>query len=130
MQRVTTSHNESKQATTSHNEPQRSTTNHNKPQRPTMTHNDPQQPTTTHNEPQLWHKMNKTQKTLHSLVYAFSPLNSLNTKFLMKIVLMLVPRVRSARRHLPASGTHTMFRHHSACCGNILLCALYYGLGS
>ena len=57
--------------------------------------------------------MNKTGKKLHSLVYALSPLNPLTAGILIKIVLMLVPRVRSARCHLPAPVTHAMFRHYS-----------------
>ena len=75
-----------------------------------------QRATTSHNEPQLptiRHKMNKTGKKLHSLVYALSPLNPLTAGILIKIVLMLVPRVRSARCHLPAPVTHAMFRHYS-----------------
>ena len=63
--------------------------------------------------------MSKTDKKLHSLVYALSPLNPLTAGILMKIVLMLVPRVRSARCRLPAPVTHTMFRHCSVCGGSI-----------
>ena len=65
--------------------------------------------------------MDKTHKKLHSLVYAFSPLNILSAEILMKIVLMLVPRVRSARRRFPVPGNHTMFRHHFACGGKSYL---------
>ena len=42
-----------------------------------MSHNDPQQAITTLNDPQLRRKMNKTNKKLHSLVNALSPLNPL-----------------------------------------------------
>ena len=65
--------------------------------------------------------MNKTHKTLHSLVYVLSPLSHLTVGILMKIVLVLV---RSALRRLPAAGTYTMFRHYSVCSGSIwkLLC--------
>ena len=74
---------------------------------------------TSHNDPQLRHKINKTYKKLRSLVYALSPLNHLTAGILMKIVLVLVPQVRSARRRLPARGTYTMFRHYSVCGGSI-----------
>ena len=57
--------------------------------------------------------MNKTHKKLRSLVIALPPLNPLAAGILVKIVLMLVPQVRSARRHLLTPGTHTMFRHYS-----------------
>ena len=59
--------------------------------------------------------MNKAHKKLHSLVYAFSPLNPLTVKILMKKVLILVPRVHSTRCRLLAPGTHTMLSHYSAC---------------
>ena len=59
--------------------------------------------------------MNKTHKKLRSLVITLSPLNPLAAGILVKIVLMLVPQVRSARRHLLTPGTHTMFRHYSIC---------------
>ena len=63
--------------------------------------------------------MNKTHKKLHSLLNALSPLNPLAAGVLVKIVLMLVPQVRSARRHLLTPGTHRMFRHYSVCGGSI-----------
>ena len=63
--------------------------------------------------------MNKTHKKLRSLVITLSPLNPLAAGILVKIVLMLVPQVRSAHRHLLTSGTHTMFRHYSICGGSI-----------
>ena len=63
--------------------------------------------------------MNKTHKKLHSLLNALSPLNPLAAGVLVKIVLMLVPQVRSARRHLLIPGTHRMFRHYSVCGGSI-----------
>ena len=88
-------------------------------QRATATRNEPQQARASRSEPQLRYKGNKARKKLHTLVYAFSPLSPLTAGVLMKIVLMLVPRVRSARRCLPIPGTHTMFRHHSACGGMI-----------
>ena len=102
MQRATTSHNKPQhlqhpqRAATNHNESQRATTNNNEPQQLTSSHNDPQQGTATHNSD----KMIETHKKVHSLVYAFSPLNPLTAGILMKIVLMLVPQVRSARRRL------------------------------
>ena len=78
-----------------------------------------QRATTNHNNPQLRHKMNETHKKLHSLAYVLSPLNPLTAGILTKIVLMLVPLVRSAPRCLPAPGRHTMFRHYSICGGSI-----------
>ena len=63
--------------------------------------------------------MNKTHKKLHSLVNALSLLNPLAAGMLVKIVLMLMPQVRSARRHLLTSGIHTMFSHYSVCGGSI-----------
>ena len=63
--------------------------------------------------------MNKTHKKLHSLVNTLSPFNPLAAGILVKIVLMLVPLVRSARRHLLTPGTHTIFRHYSVCGGSI-----------
>ena len=72
-------------------------------------------PTASHNNQQLRHKIMKTHKKLHSLVYALSRLNSLAAGILIKIVLILLSQVRSARRRLLAPGTHTMFRHFSVC---------------
>ena len=128
-QRLTTTRNEpqrAKRATTTHNEPQRTTASHNKPQWVTKTHNESQRATTSHSEtqratatPQLRHKMNKTYKKLHSLVNALSPLNPSAGGILVKIVLMLVPQVSSARCHLLTPSTHTMFRHCSVCGGSI-----------
>ena len=69
------------QATTSHNKLQQATTSRSKPQQGKMTQ-------VTHN-----YKINKTHKKLHSLVYALFPLNYLTAGILMKIVMMLVPRV-------------------------------------
>ena len=63
--------------------------------------------------------MNQTHKKLHSLVNALSPLNPLAAGILVKIVLMLVPQVRSAHRHLLTPDTHTRFRHYSVCGGSI-----------
>ena len=74
-QRATTNRNHPKRATTTHDEPQRPKRSNNEPQRPTTSHKEQQQATTTHNDPQLRHKMIKTHKKLHSLVYALSPLN-------------------------------------------------------
>ena len=71
------SHNESQRTIMSQNEPQRAATNHNHPQRATTNYNKQQQATTSHNKPQLRRKMNKTNKKLHSLVNALSPLNLL-----------------------------------------------------
>ena len=106
---------------TSHNHPQRAKTSHSKPQRATANHDNLQQAITSHEPqlPQLKRKMNKTHKKLHSLVNALSPLNHLAAAILMKIVLLLVPQVRSACRRLLISGTHTMFRHYSVCGGSI-----------
>ena len=59
--------------------------------------------------------MNKIHKKLHSLVNTLSPLNPLAAGILVKIVLMLVPQVRSARRHLLTPGTYKMFWHYSVC---------------
>ena len=69
--------------------------------------------------------MNKIHKKLHSLLNALSHFNPLAAGILVKIVLMLVPQVRSARRHLLTPGTHRMFRHYSVCSGSIWkrLCA-------
>ena len=92
---------------------------HKDPQRATTSYNKQQQPTTTHNNPQLRHKVIKNHKKLHSLVYALSFLNLLNAEILMKIVLVLVPQVRSARFPVLAPATHTMFRHYSICGGSI-----------
>ena len=74
-----------------------------------------QRATTSHNDPELRHKMNETHKKLNSLAYALSPLNPLTARILMKIILMLVPRVRSAPCCLPTSGTHPTFRHCFCC---------------
>ena len=78
-----------------------------------------QRATTSRNDPELRHKMNETHKKLHSLAYALSPLNPLTARILMKIILMLVPRVRSAPCCLPASGTHPTFRHYSVSAASI-----------
>ena len=91
---------------------------HKDPQRATTSYNKQQQPTTSHNNPQLRHKVIKNRKKLHSLVYALSFLNLLNAEILMKIVLVLVPQVRSTRFPLLAPATHTMFRHYSICDGS------------
>ena len=77
-------------AATNHNKPQRTTITHNEAQPPTTSHNEPQPSTTSHNNPQLRHKMNKTQKKLHSLVNSLSPLNTLAAGILMEIVLILM----------------------------------------
>ena len=113
------SHNNPQRATAIHNEPQQPTANHNDPQQVTTTLSEPQRATRAHSNPQLRHEMGKTHKKLYSLVYAFSLLNPLTTWILIKIVLMLVPRVRSAHRRLRAPGTDAMFRHHSTCGGSI-----------
>ena len=63
--------------------------------------------------------MNKTHKKLHSLANALSSLNPSAAGILVKIVLMLVPQVNSACRHLLTPSTHTMFRHYSVCGGSI-----------
>ena len=63
--------------------------------------------------------MIKTHKKLHSLVYVLSPFDPLTARILMKIVLMLVLQVYSARGRLIAPGTYTMFRHYSVCGGSI-----------
>ena len=120
-QRATTNRNHPKRATTTHDEPQRPKRSNNEPQRPTTSHKEQQQATTTHNDPQLRHKMIKTHKKLHNLVYTLSPFNPLSARLLMKIVLMLVPQVRSACCCFLAPGTHTIlvFRSYSVCGGSI-----------
>ena len=63
----------------------------------------------------LGHWVDGARKKWHSLVCAFSPLGHLAAWILIKMVLMLVPWVRRARRRPPTPGFHTMFSYHSAC---------------